>query len=155
MIKQSNVAVVGTVVSAGFTRAFVESEGGETLVDRTLEVRVEVESVLHGQVADGADRVQVEFGPYSHEETTSDLWEALLGRRAVFVLRRQGAPVNLDPRRPDELARKTYRLVCSQGLLDDENGTTAVPMADPDQGFLQALEGRSFREVVAQVDAVD
>ena len=153
MVRQSNVAVVGTVTSARFTRTFVDSDGQETMVDRMLEVRVSVERVLHGHVVDGADELGVEFGPFDDGNAIADLRKPLIGRRAVFVLRRLGAPVGLDPRRPDQLAWKVYRVVCSQGLLDDADGVTAVPMADILVPFVKALRGKPFDDVVGAVDA--
>lgn len=151
MVGESNVALVGTVGAARFTRSFEESDGRETLVDRILEVRVSVERVLHGRVVDDAHAVRIEFGPYSAEEATGDLWAGLIGRRSVFVLRRVGAPVNLDPPRPDELAWKVYRLVCSQGLLDNTDGGTTLPMVDVVEPFERALRGARFDDVVARI----
>ncbi|GAA4364888.1 hypothetical protein [Nocardioides caricicola] len=157
MVDSGNVSILGTVRSVSAGRAYSDSEDGETQTLQLVDVEVAVDDVLAGSPT--GTLVTVEFGPYPLEDLDTSIagLQALLGEQSVYVLRRKGSGAPTEGVAPDraEYARGVYRTVSSQGLLDDQDGTTTAPLADihlQENAFLSDLVDRPFDEAVAAVD---
>lgn len=153
MVQNANVVVVGTATSARFSPVIRPQQGSESW--RMLQVTVHAGRVLAGKIADGSEEVVIEFGPYfGHKRRPASIWRPLLGTHALIVLRQKGAPINLDPLNPNELARNVYRIVCSQGFFQDVDGLTVLPMTEGQLRFLKPFDGRPFAETLDAVTAI-
>lgn len=152
MADTTDVVVTGTVTAAEPGRVIVDSAPVEDgLAYQYLTVTVDVQDDL----AD-ASRAQytVEFGPYVANDLAQAAWPAdLVGDTGIFVLRRKGSanPDTGAPKVAAEFALNAYRLVSGQGLLLDDGGQVAAPLAD-EAGFPHHLEGADYADVVARVD---
>ncbi|WP_126688203.1 hypothetical protein [Nocardioides ferulae] len=156
MVRSADVTVLGTVTEAGPGRELVSEEDGEKLVDVEVFMQVKADEVLAGNIADGTGHVTVVFGPYDEATMAATPWADYVGEQAVFVLRRSGTavrgPGGVQPANPDLLALNVYTVVYAPGILDaDSRGHTRAPWWAEDGGWPQALEGRPFGDLIADI----
>lgn len=154
MARSANVAAVAKVLDVQGGRDIVDTDGKE--VDRVqfLTVTLAVEEVLQGAVVDGAETLRLEFGPFdpAYLASRDNGFDKLVGSRGLFLLRLKGAgsPEGLG-RSPEELARKVYRVVTSNGLFTDSNGRVGMPLTHADDPLAKKHTGRPFADVVSEV----
>lgn len=151
--RSATVSVLGTVTDVALGRQFVETDGREEMRSQMVTLVVSVDQVLTGQVKDGSQTVQVEFGPFDQGDLDLAKFEALIGEQSVYLLRQKGTGIpgrtGVDKQ---EVARNVYRVINSQGLLDeDTEGTVDAPVAEG-AGFGQELEGMTFSKLVDEID---
>jgi len=145
MVKSSNVTLLGTVVSGGPGVSFEDGS-------QKIELTVSVDELIGGQVNDHSSSVRVEFGPYDEGALTPALWQDLIGEKAIYVLRLQGAPIpGIKDEDPAQLKRNVYRLISPAGLLDEVSGSTDVPLTEP-VFFLAQLDGQPFQDTLTAVE---
>lgn len=127
------------------------SEGYETV--QFLELTVQVGDNL----GDAKRAVYgVEFGPHPPSELSGTWVTTLVGDEGIFVLRRKGSanPITGARQVDAELNLDKYRLVSSQGLLLNDSGAVAVPLA-VDAGFPSDLDGADFESTANRVDTLN
>jgi hypothetical protein len=148
----TDVVVTGVVTAAAPGRVVVEGDPSEDgVIYQFLELTVDVEDNLADA---GRAQYAVEFGPYVQDDLAEAAWPAdLVGDEGIFVLRRKGSanPDTGAPQVAAEFELNKYRLVSSQGLLLNDGGEVAAPLAE-EAGFPNNLEGADYETTVARVD---
>ena len=155
MVRAADVTVLGTVKSGSRGVEYVSTDGDERYVEADVHLKVSVDETLAGKVGDGSGSVTVVLGPFDDTDVDSDLWGDLIGRQAVFALRRSGTEVVTDwgtkPADPKLFEQNLYYVVYSRGLLEAApDSTTVAPWSEPD-GWITKVTGQPFADVLDDI----
>lgn len=153
MTELSNAVVVGTVQEASRGTMFVSAEGDTTEAQQLVVLRLSIDEYVTGDMAEGRQDVDLEFGPYPVEQLTTEFLSQFVGQTGVFSLRRKGVAVpELNLAGSDkQFAANAYRVVNSQGLLIEVGDTVEAPLVD-EESFVSDLEGLTINEVVEAIE---
>lgn len=153
LINTADIVFVGTVISVGQEQLGSEREGGEVETFTDVFYQIRVDDLIAGDVVsthqDGT--IRLDFAPVEPAKAQGAA-ARVVGDQALFIMRRVGNDVPRAAWGPNTKRLHdagAFRLVSSQGLIDDVAGQASFVVAEEHRDdWMRELENKSFQDVI-------